>query len=205
MSKITNNSRFSRYKHYAKGVYYHIYNRGNGQQDIFKSKEDYLFYIKRLEQAIKKYNVELICYVLMPNHVHLVAKQKTDVPIHKFMSSLHTSYSMYFNKKYTRVGHLFQDRFKQVIVDKDNQLLYLTKYVHRNPVAAGITERIADYPWSSYHEYVRMNLPWVLCNKDMIVGIMGSHPETFSLQYSEFCKDEFTDKETPHIEDVILD
>src|SRR3989338_8715192 len=117
MSRITNQTRFARYKHYAKGVYYHIYNRGNGKQDIFRSKEDYLFYIKRLEQGIQKYNVELIAYVLMPNHVHLVARQKTDIPIHKFMSSLHTSYSMYFNKKYKLVGHLFQDRFKQVIVE----------------------------------------------------------------------------------------
>lgn len=205
MPKTTNNSRFSRYKSYAKDLYYHIYNRGNGQQNIFQTKEDYLFYIKRLESNIKKHNIELICYTLMPNHIHLLAKQTTDVPIHRFMSSLHTSYSMYFNKKYTRVGHLFQDRFKQVIVDNDSQLLYLTKYIHRNPVEAGITKLIADYPWSSYHEYTRLSLPWVLCNKDIIVGIMGSHPETFSLQYSEFCKDGLTSKESPHIEELVLE
>ncbi len=204
MARTSDNTRYSRYKSYAKDTYYHIYNRGNGKQNIFHAKEDYLFYIDRLEKAIKKYDVELICYILMPNHVHLVARQKTDTPIHKFISSLHTSYSMYFNKKHQHVGHLFQDRFKQVIVQSDQQLLYLTKYIHRNPVEAGMSATPAEYPWSSYHEYTRI-LPWVLCNKDIIVGILGAHAETFSLRYSEFCKNGISDKEKPHIEELALE
>ncbi len=204
MSKVTYNSRFSRYKSYAKNLYYHIYNRGNGKQDIFLNKEDYLFYIDRLEKAIKKHKVKLICYVLMPNHIHLVAKQQTDVPIYRFISSLHTSYSMYFNKKHQRVGHVFQDRFKQVIIENDNQLLYLTKYIHRNPVAAGIVNTITDYPWSSFHEYTKITA-WMFCDKDIIVGLLGSLPENFSLAYSTFCMQGITEKEKLHLQESLLE
>lgn len=204
MSKITYNSRFSRYKHYAKDAYYHLYNRGNGKQNIFHSKEDYLFYINRLEKAIKKYDVELTCYVLMPNHMHLLARQKTQTPIYKFMSSLHTSYSIYFNKKHNHVGHLFQDRFKQVIVTSGEQLLYLTKYIHRNPVEAGITNTISDYPWSSYHEYIRI-LPWMLCQKDIVRNLLGAHEETFALTYRNYCNKAISEKELSHLEDSLLD
>lgn len=204
MSKTSQNSRFARYKSYAKDLYYHIYNRGNGKQNIFNSKEDYLFYIERLEKNVKKYDVDLICYVLMSNHIHMLVRQKTDVPIYKFISSLHTSYSMYFNKKYNHTGHLFQDRFKQVIVDSDEQLLYLTKYIHRNPIVARITSVLSDYPWSSYHEYIR-TLPWMLCNKEIIRGLLGAHEETFALKYNSFCKDEPSEKEMLTIENVALD
>ncbi|MBI2430510.1 MAG: transposase [Candidatus Levybacteria bacterium] len=204
MSKMTYNTRFSRYKQYAKDTYYHIYNRGNGKQDIFHNKDDYLFYINRLEKNIQKHDVELICYILMPNHIHLLAKQKTDTPIHKFISSLHTSYSMYFNKKHGHVGHLFQDRFKQVIVTSEEQLLYLTKYIHRNPVEAGMTSLPSDYPWSSYHEYVRV-LPWMLCKKDIIMGILGTPEEMFSLKYIDFCNGELSDKEKSHLEEAAME
>ncbi len=204
MARMTNNSRYSRFKSYAKDTYYHIYNRGNGKQNIFNTNDDYLFYIKRLDQNRKKYDVELICYALMPNHIHLLVKQKTDVPIHKFISSLHTSYSMYFNKKYQHVGHLFQDRFKQVIVYADEQLLYLTKYIHRNPIEAGMVVKLSDYPWSSFHEYMHV-LPLPLCNKEIVRGILGTHEETFAHKYSEFCKEESSNKEILSIENVALD
>jgi len=201
---MTYNSRFSRYKSYAKDTYYHIYNRGNGKQNIFLGNNDYLFYINRLEKAVKKHDVELISYVLMPNHIHLLAKQKTEIPIHKFISSLHTSYSMYFNKKHKHVGHLFQDRFKQVIVESDEQLLYLTKYIHRNPVETGIVATPSDYPWSSYHEYVR-SLPWNVCTTNTIMSLLGAHSETFALQYSTFCDTEVSEKELGKIQDMSLE
>ena len=204
MARITNNTRFARFKSYAKDTYYHIYNRGNGKQNIFLQNNDYLFYINRLEKAVKKHDVELICYVLMPNHIHILAKQKTDIPIHKFISSLHTSYSMYFNKKNQHTGHLFQDRFKQVIVESDEQLIYLTKYIHRNPVEAGMVETLSDYPWSSYHEYVR-SLPWNLCTTATIMSLIGAHPETFALKYGTFCSNELSEKEINKIQDLSLE
>lgn len=201
---MTDQSRFSRYKHYAKDAYYHLYNRGNGRQNIFHSKEDYFFYINRLERYIKKYDVALICYVLMPNHIHLLAKQKTDTPIYKFVASLHTSYSIYFNKKNKHVGHVFQDRFKQIIINSDNQLLYLTKYIHRNPVEAGLAPSVSGYPWSSYHEYMR-TLPWMLCEKEIVRGILGVSEETFAASYSSFCNKPISGKELNPIENSLLD
>lgn len=187
MSKTTNSTRYSRYKSYARETLYHVYNRGNGKQNIFLEDADYKFYLNRLERYLKKHKVSLICYILMPNHLHLVIKQETDVPIYKFISSLHTSYSMYFNKKYNHTGHLFQDRFKQVIIESDEQLLYLTRYIHQNPIKAGLTNSIDAYFWTSYHEFVG-NIPQPLCEKNIIVELLTSNEHLFPKTYAEFCK-----------------
>lgn len=190
MPRTTNNSRYSRYKQYFQGAIYHIYNRGNGKQDIFVEENDYRFYLKRLAQNLKKHHVSLVCYTLMPNHLHLVVKQETEEPVYKFISSLHTSYSMYFNKKYKHTGHLFQDRFKQVLIESDEQLVHLSRYIHFNPVNAGLAEKPWKYFWSSYQEVIGSN-PLSLCEKDILIGSMmavtGMDKEDFTRRYAEFC------------------
>src|SRR4030042_2931625 len=109
----------AKYKEASPGTYYHIYNRGNQRNIIFREADDYRIYLRRLSQAVKKYNFSMIAYCLMPNHVHLLIKQNSDDSPAKLISSLHTSYSMIFNKKYDSVGHLFQGRFKQRIIQED--------------------------------------------------------------------------------------
>lgn len=158
----------AKYKQYFQGAYYHIYNRGNQQQPIFLEDTDYLGYLKRLAEAKEKCGVTTLCYCLMPNHIHLLVRQDTEMPIHKFISSLHTSYSMYFNRKYQKVGHLFQDRFKQKNITTDAYLLYLSCYIHANPKLDKIVERLEDYPWSSYLDYVGLRRG-ILCDKEPIL------------------------------------
>lgn len=158
----------SKYKISYKGGYYHIYNRGNAKQNIFLEKADYVAYLKRLRKASKRYNVSIIFYCLMPNHIHLAVRQNSEIPIHKFISSLHTSYSMYFNKKYKRVGHLFQDRFKQKNIEKDEYLLYLSCYVHLNPWLDHLVEKPEDYQWSSYPDYIGIR-SGTLCEKEVVL------------------------------------
>ncbi len=85
-------------REYYQGAYYHIYNRGVSKRAVFKDKQDYSKYIFSLREYKVKYNVSLICYCLMPNHIHLVLRQNTEMPIFKFIQGLHTSYSLYFNK-----------------------------------------------------------------------------------------------------------
>lgn len=207
MARSTNNTRYSRYKTYAQGVIYHIYNRGNGQQNIFLEEADYNFYLNRLAKYLKKQNVSLICYVLMPNHVHLAVKQETSTPVFKLISSLHTSYSMYFNKKYKRVGHLFQDRFKQTIVESDEQLLYLTKYLHLNPVYAGFSKDPKGYLWSSYHEYIGPS-PLPLCQREIIIGLIGeidSQNSNFQKRYVEFCEADIPEDKQEFLEEIAME
>jgi REP element-mobilizing transposase RayT len=113
--------------------------------------QDYAFYIKRLRRYLKNYKITLICYTLiMPNHPHLVVRQNSEISVSNLIALLHTSYSMYFNKKYDRVGHLFQCRFKQKIIDDMEGLVWLSCYIHLNSEHDGVVEKAQDYPFSSY-------------------------------------------------------
>ncbi len=152
-----------------KGGYFHIYNRGNRKQNIFSEEEDYLNYLKKLRDYKKKYNISIICYCLMPNHFHLLLRQDSDDPIYKFMHALHTSYSIYFNKKYNKVGHMFQGRFKQKEIDKDEYLSKVTSYIHFNPIKDGLVEELNNYKWSSYPDFIGIR-EGTLCDKDVILS-----------------------------------
>lgn len=179
----------SKYKIYYKGAYYHIYNRGNAKENIFINDMDYSVYLKRLDLYKEKHQVSIICYCLMPNHIHLLIRQNTDKPIYKFIQSLHTSYSMYFNKKYDKVGHIFQGRFMQKNIDYDEYLLHLSRYIHLNPTLGGIVSRVEDYVWSSYGEYIN-NKPSRRCEKDLILSFF---PERSSLTYKTFVESQEPD------------
>lgn len=208
MARTTNNRQHSRYKQYAKGVIYHVYNRGNGKQNIFNEENDYRYYLNKLKENLKKHNVSLVCYVLMPNHIHLVVKQETEKPIYKLISSLHTSYSIYFNKKYNHSGHLFQDRFKQVVIDSDEQLYYLSKYIHLNPITAGLAHEPWKYFWSSYQELMGSN-PLSICNKGILINSMiaitNKEKEEFTREYALFCRNEVNDKENELLEQIVIE
>lgn len=158
------------YKLCAPGEYYHIYNRGNAKDKIFLDESDYKFFLLRLTQNLgleKKANrhfrslpdgaFSIIGYCLMPNHFHFLIRQNLEIPTSKLLGKLCTSYSMYFNKKYDRVGHIFQDQFKQKNIQNNEYLLWLSVYIHLNPVWAGIVNSADQYPWSSIRDYVDVN------------------------------------------------
>ncbi len=163
----------ARYKSYIKGGNYHIYNRGVGGQIVFSDDEDRLVYIKRLRKYRDQFDVGLLCYCLMPNHIHLLVRQNTEVPAYKFVQSLHTSYGIYFNKKNNRVGTLWQDRFKQNNVYGAEDLLYLSFYIHLNPLADGLIKKLEEYQWSSYLDFVGYR-GGTLCDKEAVLtGLTG--------------------------------
>ena len=174
----------SKYKKSAQGTCYHLYNRGNNKRKIFINDNDYKFYLNRLERVCKKYNFALISYCLMPNHVHLIVKQEGSFSPSKFISSLHTSYSMMFNKKYNLVGHLFQDRFKQKIISDDRYMKNLIIYIHYNPVKDKICNLPKEYRWSSYLEYIKgkfLENNSGICKHELIekYGLKGQSFEEF--------------------------
>lgn len=171
-----------KYKQSAPETVYHLYNRGNNKKDIFRDDSDRFFYIGRLQEALKKYSFQLLCYCLMPNHVHLVLKQKGEFKPAQLISSLHTSYSMMFNKKYELVGHLFQDRYKQKIIQTDEYLKNLVAYIHLNPVVGGLCKFPKEYKWSSYLEYATGKIG--ICSRELIegFGLKGQSFEQFVKQ-----------------------
>lgn len=144
-----------------------MYNRGNAKADIFSHPEDYRFFLRRLESCLfpeREINYRgtllpsgsftLIAYCLMPNHFHFLIRQNGDISTGQLMRKLCTSYSMYFNRKNDRVGHVFQDQFKQAHIDTNSYLVWLSAYIHANPVVANMVRGADQYPWSSYHQYM---------------------------------------------------
>ncbi len=138
---------------FVQGGYYHVYNRGNNKQDIFKSTKDFNRYLENLKRFKQKHNVTIIAYCLMPNHVHLLLRQNGPDPIPNFMQRTHTAYTMYFNLKHKTTGHVFEGPFKAKNIARDEYLLHLSRYIHLNPL--GIVKRLPAYKWSSYPAYTR--------------------------------------------------
>jgi putative transposase len=140
---------YSKYKESAEGCVYHIFNRGNQKQKIFYDDSDYRLYLSRLEKYSNDLSFQVLSYCLMPNHVHLLLKQKGEKNPAKLISALHTSYAMIFNKKYGKVGHLFQGRYKQKIVAEDEYLFQAMSYIYLNPVVDGLVKTANEYKWSN--------------------------------------------------------
>ncbi len=171
-------------KEYEEGGYYHVYNRGVEKRIIFLDRDDYKTFIGFLKLYLTPLNlrgltlkddndrtispsrklnnflgeIELIAYCLMPNHFHLMLKQNSEKGMAKFMQSILTKYVRYFNKKYSRIGGLFQGVYKTVRIQNESQFTYLTKYIHRNPLPNNPTrshlEGLIDYKYSSYGNYL---------------------------------------------------
>ena len=123
---------------FCKDNYYHIYNRGSCRQLVFQSNENYLFLLKRFGEALAGKSIEVIAYCLMPNHYHFLLRQDKEHTISDLMQKTFNSYSKAFNKMYNRSGTLFEGPFKSIHVDKDNYLIHLCRYIHRNPLEAGL-------------------------------------------------------------------
>lgn len=132
---------------------YHIIFRGIDRQNIFVDDYDRKKFIKEIIRTKQKYNYELYCYCLMNNHVHLIIND-TKLLMSETMQSLAISYSSYFNLKYERAGHLFQNRFISKPIESESYLLNLQRYIHQNPQKAGIC-KCQYYKWSSYLEYAQ--------------------------------------------------
>lgn len=133
---------------------YHITARGNEKKDIFLDDEDKNKFIRIITNKKKKNEYTLFAYCLMSNHLHLLLKEEED-NISRVMRRINTAYAYYFNKKYNRVGHVFQDRFKSEPVENDRYLISLVRYIHNNPVKAKIVNQPYQYKWGSYLLYLK--------------------------------------------------
>lgn len=200
---------------------YHIFNRGIDRQTIFNTKWEYnrafetlKFYrfanlpfrlsrllnlpendrqyiIRDLNQNNEKL-VDIIAFCLMPNHFHFMLKQLKDNGISKFIANFTNSYTKYFNTKHERIGHLFEGQFKAVLVETNEQLIHLSRYIHLNPVSSFIikTEDLGKYKWSSLQEYLKVSKESV-CQKDIVLDQFQSFKEynKFVLNQIEYAQE----------------
>lgn len=132
---------------------YHIMLRGINRQNLFEDDEDRQKFISTIDYYKGISNYVLYGYCLMDNHIHLLLQEK-DETISQVIKRISGSYVHWYNQKYKRCGHLLQERFKSEVVETDEYFLTVLRYIHQNPVKAGLTREIGDYRWSSYPEYI---------------------------------------------------
>ncbi len=136
---------------YLAGCAQHIIQRGNNREPCFYQEQDYKAYLAFLKEASEKYLVEVHAFVLMTNHVHLLATPSDEKSVSRMMQALGRRYVQYFNFTHGRTGTLWEGRYKSTLVDSEIYLLTVYRYIELNPVRAAMVEHAADYPWSSYH------------------------------------------------------
>jgi len=170
--------------HYP-GAIYHVMIRGNAKQTIFHRDEEYRYFEDILAQGLEQYSLMLHAYCWMKNHVHM-ALQVTDPPLSKLMQNISQRYTHWYNKRYDRVGHLFQGRYKAILVDKDAYLTELIRYIHLNPVRANLVSDPIDYPLSSHAAYTgRVKSPFWL-SVDQGLGQFGKTEFAAQAAYLHF-------------------
>lgn len=169
------------------GAFYHVTARGNEQKDIFKSQKDREKFLSYLEAATVRYSAVIHAYCLMSNHYHLLLETPHG-NLSQIMKHINSSYTTYFNVKRKRSGHLLQGRFKSILVEADAYATELSRYIHLNPVRAGIVQAPEDYPWMSYRYYIGEGAPTWLTT-DFILGYFGKSVPNARKNYRQFVHD----------------
>ena len=152
------------------GATYHVMFRGNNGKFIFSSNEDRLRFCFFMEDGVKQFDHSILAFCFMSNHVHLVIQLK-DISLSKICQNLCFRYSQFYNYKNNTIGHLFQGRFKAILVDDNLYLKELVRYIHLNPVRAKIVNDPSLYPWSSHQAYFNKDHPWLA--KDTVLKKFG--------------------------------
>lgn len=137
-----------------KNACYHILNRGNQKHNIFLEDEDYVECLKIIRHYKKEFLFKIFGYCLMPNHIHLILQPKEPQELPTIMQRLTQVYAIWFNEKYKKCGHLWQGRFKNMVVNRDEYFINCISYIEANPVRAGIVKSPGEYAWSSYRSRV---------------------------------------------------
>jgi putative transposase len=155
-------------------AWYHVMNRGRHQDVLFFDNMDYKVFIDLLQEAGAIWKIKIAAYSLMTNHYHLLI-QTPQANLDRSMRHINGIYTQRFNRRYKTDGQLFRGRYKAVLVDAENYLLELVRYIHRNPVRAGIVRRPEEYRWSSYRGYLSDSDNWQWLNKEIILGMLDEN------------------------------
>ncbi len=167
------------------GAVYHVTSRGNERKPIYKEETDRKLFLDILYQANKRLNIICHAYCLMDNHYHLII-ETPEGNLSAGMRQLNGVYTLMFNKKHNRVGHIFQGRYKAILIQKDSHLHEVCRYVVLNPVRAMAVEKPEEWKWSSYIATAGKARPHKCLNRDWILGQFGNRRRAAQERYKEF-------------------
>lgn len=166
------------------GALYHVIQRGNNKEYIFNNNSYKQYFISKLKEFKEIMNFEVYGYIIMDNHYHIIIRSR-DVNLSTIMQRVNNDFSKYYNISGKRNGHVFQDRYKGILVKDDKYLLSLLRYVHQNPVKANMCKRVYDYYWSSDLNY-RKNLQGQLVDIEFVLNIFSLNRSAAIKEYIKF-------------------
>ena len=169
------------------GAIYHVTSRGDAREPIFITDTDHILFLDILKKTCERFNWLCYAYCLMDNHYHLVI-ETPDGNLSKGMRQLNGVYTQSFNKRHQRVGHVFQGRYKAILIEKESYLLQVSRYVVLNPVRAKIVESPDEWKWSSYRGTSGIEKPHAVLTIDWILRQFDKHREKAKKNYKEFVK-----------------
>jgi len=166
-------------------TFYHVLSRGNEKREVFSDDKDYLKFLDTTGKMVNRFRLEVHAYVLMKNHYHLLIHTR-EPNLSRAIQWLGVSYSIWFNRRHERIGHLFQGRFKSFLIENERYFLAMVHYIHANPVRAGFVERLEHYRWSSYAGYAdkRFSPPWLETN--LVLSLYGGSRRRFVKEQQGF-------------------
>ena len=167
------------------GAWYHIMNRGRRREVIFPKKEDYLAFIEVLKETVSLWNIKIAAYCLMPNHYHLLLQTPVG-NLSRCMRHINGVYTQRYNRRNRHDGQLFRGRYKSILLDSDNYLTVLVRYIHRNPLRAKMVNRLEDYAWSSHNGYLSRSSKWNWLNKEACFQLLTHIKSKRLREYREF-------------------
>ncbi len=170
------------------GAFYHVTSRGNEQKDVFKSQRDREKFLEYLASATERYGAIVHAYCLMSNHYHLLL-ETPEGNLAQIMRHINGAYTTYFNFKRKRAGHLFQGRYKAILVEADEYATELSRYIHLNPVRAGMVTRPEEYRWSSYGSYISASKTTEWLKTEFILGYFSGNAVDAHNSYRQFVEE----------------
>jgi REP element-mobilizing transposase RayT len=174
-------------------------NRGRRFEKIFADDRDYEMFVDLLKEASEMWKVNIAAYCLMSNHYHILL-QTPDGNISRTMRHINGVYTQRFNRKYSHGGQLFRGRYKSILVGEDSYLLQLVRYIHRNPIKAGLVTTLNSYKWSSHKGYLSIAQKWNWLHKTLVFSLLTKNKEEWIKKYRQFVSIEEDDNITQVIE-----
>ena len=172
-------------------AWYHVMNRGRHGEKVFETNKDYWSFIELLEELNEVFNVKVAAYSLLSNHYHLLVNTP-DANLSRSMRHLNGVYTQRYNKRHACDGQLFRGRYKSIVVESDSYALELVRYIHRNPLEAGLVDNLEKYQWSSHKGYLSDAKEWKWLHKDYVLKMFSGLKNESKRLYRNFVL-----KETP--------
>ena len=174
-------------------AWYHVMNRGRRAEAVFLGKKDYIRFLDLLKETVDMWKLRVSAYCLMKNHYHLLV-QTPDANLSRCMRHIDGVYTQRFNRAHHQDGQLFRGRYKSILIDADSYLLELTRYIHRNPIEAGIVKRMEQYPWTSHSGYLSDSKKGEWLHKDFVLSMFSDNRRLAIKRYKEFVSSDLPDE-----------